>query len=354
LKRNRKKLINYIAGPLLFILLGWSLYVQMRNKQDFHSAWQNIRDFYKGPGSWKLWVAIALCYINWGLETVKWQALVRPVQQVSFFKAYKAVLSGLSMSLFMPNRSGEYIGRVLYMDAGNRLQSIPLTIIGSISQMLVTMITGVIGLFFLWKEVLSHRLNIQGLSVFWTNVLMYGVVAGAVLLLIVYYRLSWLARLLERLPFIKKYAFFIQKVEDFHWRDLTRILILSFSRYVVFTVQYLLLLSVFKVEVPVLEGVCAVAVLFLFLSVIPTPPLAELGLRGEAGKQLFGLFSSNYLGIVCMTGSIWFINLILPSIAGTIFILGVKIFKPATTAAGNNVNITTPHTSAEKTKAMID
>ncbi len=333
---SRKKLVNYIAGPLLFVLLGYSIFVQVRHKQDFHEAWNNIRDFYKGPKAWKLWLTIALCLANWGIESLKWQQLVKPVQRVPFFKAFQAVMSGVAMSLFMPNRSGEYIGRVLYMDEGNRLLSIPLTIIGSISQNVVTIVAGCAGLFFLWNDVASSGILRNRFPAAWVDNLMYLMLACAVLILVFYYNLSLLARILEKIPFIKKYSFFIQKVEDFHWLDLTRILMLSFLRYVVFTAQYLLLLDVFKVAVPAAEGIAAVAVMFLLLSAVPTPPLAELGLRGHLGKELFGLFSNNYLGIICMTGSIWFINIIVPAIAGTVFILGVRIFKARNTVHTGN------------------
>lgn len=67
--------------------------------------------------------------------------------------------------------------------------------------------------------------------------------------------------------------------------------------------------------------------LLLVLAIVPTITLAELGLRGQVSLILFGLFTSNSLGIIAMAASIWIINLLLPAIIGTIFVLGVKIFK---------------------------
>ena len=46
---------------------------------------------------------------------------------MSAFTAYKAVLSGVSLSLFVPNGIGDYAGRLVYMREGNRLKSITLT-----------------------------------------------------------------------------------------------------------------------------------------------------------------------------------------------------------------------------------
>jgi hypothetical protein len=44
-------------------------------------------------------------------------------------------------------------------------------------------------------------------------------------------------------------------------------------------------------------------------------------------RQLFGLFSVNAAGIVSSAAFIWIINLIIPALAGTIFITGIKLFK---------------------------
>jgi uncharacterized membrane protein YbhN (UPF0104 family) len=49
-----------------------------------------------------------LLFVNWGIEARKWQLMMRPVQRVSFLTSVKAILSGLALSLFLPNGFGEY------------------------------------------------------------------------------------------------------------------------------------------------------------------------------------------------------------------------------------------------------
>jgi hypothetical protein len=68
-------------------------------------------------------------------------------------------------------------------------------------------------------------------------------------------------------------------------------------------------------------------VMFLALAIVPTIALAELGLRGQLSIHLFGLFSNNTLGIVLTATGIWLINLIVPALAGSLFILGIKLFR---------------------------
>ena len=63
------------------------------------------------------------------------------------------------------------------------------------------------------------------------------------------------------------------------------------------------------------------------LAIIPTTALAELGIRGKMSLLLLGLISTNSVGIIATAAGIWLINLILPAIAGTLFILGIRIFR---------------------------
>ena len=93
-------------------------------KIDLKNAWQHIRHSFSGPMLWNLVAVILLMLVNWSVEAVKWKISIREIQRVSFIKAFKAVLSGVSFSVSMPNRVGEYLGRVMYMDEGNKLKTI--------------------------------------------------------------------------------------------------------------------------------------------------------------------------------------------------------------------------------------
>jgi hypothetical protein len=70
-----------------------------------------------------------------------------------------------------------------------------------------------------------------------------------------------------------------------------------------------------------------VSVLFLALAVIPSVALIEVGLRGEMSLMLMGMYSANKLGIGFSSVTVWFINLILPAIIGSLLILNLRVFK---------------------------
>jgi hypothetical protein len=43
--------------------------------------------------------------------------------------------------------------------------------------------------------------------------------------------------------------------------------------------------------------------------------------------MLFGLYSANTVGIYAAATGIWLVNLVLPALAGSLFILGVRVLR---------------------------
>jgi uncharacterized membrane protein YbhN (UPF0104 family) len=324
LNRNIKLFVNYFLGPLLFLWLTWSIYRQIQQQPNLEKAWQRIRESFNSPLIWNLWAAILLMLVNWSIEAIKWKLSVQSIQKVSFLKSFRAVLSGVSFSVSTPNRIGEYLGRVLYMEEGNRLRTISLTIVGSISQLIITLVMGCLGLLWLRRNIEDGHL----LSSIWMTAIIYGVLGAAIVLTVFYFRLSWLSRWVDRLPGSSRFAYLLEALEDFDATILLRLLSLSAVRYVVFIVQYYLLFQLFDVDVTWWQAFWAVSVSFVVMAIIPTFAIAELGLRGEIGIKLLGLFSANSLGIWMASMTVWLVNLILPAVAGSLLILGLrKIFK---------------------------
>jgi len=308
----------------LFAILSVSIYRQVHSQPNLGAAWVQVKQSYT---SWKLWLVLFLMLVNWGIEAKKWQILVSSVQRVSFLKSFMAIFTGQAIGLNTINGVGEYVGRVIYLEDGNRLRAVAISMVGSISQIIVTMIMGIVGLIYMRTHVFDATHHLQGLSIFWLNGIMYLLSFGVIIVLLVYFELSWLTKLVEKIPFVAKYSFFIQKLEELTWKELAGILLLSFIRYFVFIAQYILLLQVFGVEASWISAGWTVCVMFLVLAIVPTIPLAELGVRGETSQQLLGLISGNSLGILFTAAGIWFINRAVPAVAGSLFILGVRLFK---------------------------
>jgi uncharacterized membrane protein YbhN (UPF0104 family) len=324
LHKNIKIFLNYFLGPVIFLWLSFSIYSQIRHQPNLGESWMKIKQSFGSRLIINLAAVVLLMIVNWSLEALKWKLLVQRVQKVSFLKAISAVFSGVSFSVTTPNRMGEYAGRVLYMDEGNRLRVISLTMLGSISQLIITLLFGLAGLLLLKNKIID-----TGLSGWpaWINLILTGGAAALIFLTVFYFRLGWLVKWITKLPAAKKFSWLISELEMINAAMLVKLLSLSALRYMVFGMQYYLLLQFFGVEVNWWQGFWATAVVFFIMAVIPTIALFEIVQKVYVTKEIFAIFTVNTLGIGFVTTTIWFINLVVPAAIGSLLIFSIKIFK---------------------------
>lgn len=310
---------------MLAAWLFWSLYQQIKAQPDINSSIALIKAMPFGSQAWKFWLVILFVFVNWGMEARKWQILMKPLQPLSFITAFKSVLCGVTLSLNTPNRMGEYGGRILFVNDGNRIKAITLSIAGGMAQLIITMLMGCFGLMFLLfgKDVSS---TLMGVSVFWIKIFLYGSVFGTIVFIFFFFKLGFLIRLLEKLPYANRFSKYINILETFEAKVLLRLLSISFFRYIVFVLQYIFMLQLLHVEQNVWTGFWIITVMFWILAIIPSFAIAELGIRGTVAKTLFS-YSLNTLGILTATFGIWFVNLFIPALIGSLLILGIKIKK---------------------------
>jgi hypothetical protein len=318
----------FIVGPVVFLLLCYFIRWQVIHQSNWRASLSQIKGAVTGPLQWKLWLVVALMPLNWGIEARKWQLALRPIEGISFKDAFRAIFTGITLASFTPNRMGEYMGRILYIKEGRRISAISLTIVCSISQLLITLIIGLAGLLYL--RPIAHLRAGQGqpgLNI-GLNALLIIVPLLLVSLTFIYFRLSWVATVLARIPGARKYEAYIKVLQNFDATILLRILFLSFGRYIVFIVQYSLIFPVFGVYLGFGEVWGGISVVFLVMAVVPTFTfLTDLGLRWGASIQVLELFSPNMVGVFAASFAIWLINLIIPALIGSLLILSIKLFK---------------------------
>jgi uncharacterized membrane protein YbhN (UPF0104 family) len=322
--KNIKLILNYVVGPLVFCILMYAIYIQLRQQNNWKESLVQIADALNGQSLGLMGISILLMFVNWGIEARKWQLALSPELKISFIHSLKAIFSGTTMAVFTPNRMGEYMGRILYVEEGKRISSIALTVVCSIAQLMVTLVMGVAGILYI-----KNRPGvIEGPGIFWINIMVCAVLGVIIVLTIFYFRLSWLVRWLEKIPRIEKYLTYIRVLYRFNATLLLRILSLSAVRYLVFVAQYYLLFSVFKVEIDWWQTFWSVSVVFLIIAIVPSIALlTELGVRWEASMEVVRVFSSNSAGILAASLFVWLINLVVPALIGSLLIAGVKIFR---------------------------
>ena len=274
--------------------------------------------------------------LNWSLESLKWQLLVRRVEKVPFLLAFQSVLTGVTVSIFTPNRTGEFFGRAFFLKRGDPVKASFLSIFGSLSQLLVTVLTGSVALLFVYRDFLP---SVEGLSS-WVNP---GIIAGIILfdcaLIAVYLKVPFFTGILRR--FVRghwrRIMAYLGVIETVSPKELIKVLGLSLTRYFVFSFQFYLILRVFGIILPFTQALIIIPLIYLSLAIIPTFALTELGVRGSISLYFIGMFTMNRLSlplteaeslsIVIAAGMLWIVNLAVPAILGIPFVFHLRFFR---------------------------
>ena len=165
---------------------------------------------------------------------------------------------------------------------------------------------------------------VMGISFFWIKIFLCGSAFGTAIFIFFFFQFKILVRLIEKLPYANRVSKYINILEAFEAKILLRLLSISLFRYIVFVLQYIFMLQLLQVEQNVWVGFWIITVMFWILAIIPSFAIADLGIRGTVAKTLFS-YSLNTIGILTATFGIWFINLFIPAVMGSLLILGIKI-----------------------------
>ena len=277
-----------------------------------------------------------LMILNWSIETIKWQGLVNRIERISFFKSLQSVLTGVTVSIFTPNRTGEFIGRAFILRKSNPVTAVILTIIGSFSQLLVTILLGSIGLVITFFNYFIEIYTVPG----WAKTGIYaGILLMDVVILVMYFNIPPIIAYLDQ-RFNKRFGRWtkiLHPTSEIPRNELIRLLGLSLSRYLVFSIQFYIVLQLFGISLPYATAAVLIPAIFLALAIIPTFALSELGVRGSVSLFFIGMFlkqsrgvaisEAESLAIVLAAGMLWLINLALPAIIGVPFVFKLRFFR---------------------------
>jgi uncharacterized membrane protein YbhN (UPF0104 family) len=319
--RYYKNISLFLKLAIVVLAFGF-IYKQVFYRHDREMLAQSLRAAFATPSYALLALSILLMFCNWFIEAWKWKLLVQRSETISFFRSVKAVLSGVTIGAFTPNRFGEFAGRIFYLERTDRIDGILMTFVGSAAQLLVTIVTGSIAFL---AALLYLRIPPPYVKIGWALSCVLLVVS--IVLVIAYLNVHACISFLKRARFMQRYRSNLQLLLSYSRLELLKVLLLSLLRYCVFTFQFYLLLQVFDVEIAALPAVMLISLTFFAITVIPTFALAELGIRGAAAVAIIGIVADNLEGIIAASFLLWIINIAIPAIAGGFFVFGLKFFK---------------------------
>lgn len=252
---------------------------------------------------------IDLMLFNWLLEGVKFYYLMNKKSKLKISKSFAAIFCGITVSNFTPARTGEYVGRLAYLDKKDSLAIVSSTMFGNAFQALTTHTFGILAI-----VISGNYFLLEGK---FTKVIL-AVLGSAVLILILLntkkllqnVQTKWLAYIREKMAFLN----------ELNRKDILVIWLLSVGRYLAFSLQFLLLLFVFSNQWLSGMQLFLIPLVYMMQSMVPVPAIADVGVRIYVSQLVFGaLFASQEILFTVTT--IWFVNLISPAFIGLLIFI---------------------------------
>jgi hypothetical protein len=130
------------------------------------------------------------------------------------------------------------------------------------------------------------------------------------------------------LPYVEVFSYYNRP-------QLAYVLGFSALRYVVFSLQFILFLWAFGVQISYSNALMLVALSYLLITLIPTIALSELGVRGSVSIYLFSAwFTAQHLAferlsysVFLASSAVWIVNIALPALLGVFFVYRLKFFR---------------------------
>ena len=261
-----RKTIGFLIKIGIVALALFFLYQQLNVKSgvDTHSI-VDIITILKGNYIIVI-VVVFMMLLNWFLEALKWRFLIAKIEKVSIKRSLRAIFSGITVSAFTPNRVGEYGGRVFCLEKADRIQAVLITVIGSMAQLLTTIIFGSIGLLYLPSYQSDFSLFFDKVS-FAYPVFAFILILLNVLLVLLFLNVSVLTNVLTKISFLKKFEKYSGVFSFYSFEELLKVLGYSVARYAVFTTQFFILLQLFDVQILYADAIILImSMLFVYFS----------------------------------------------------------------------------------------
>lgn len=244
------------------------------------------------------------------MESLKWQLIVNSLERISYRKAVKSVLAGTTISSFMPNRIGEYAGRVLFLKDKNKGNGSVLALFGSLFQIMATLLLGV-------PFALYFNFNWPFLN---PTIMATVIVAFTGILALTYLAVTKEWDILKSISVYIRFLNLIDSIKGISHRLSAQLFGLSLFRFLLYSAQLSVLLFSLTNNLDFFTILTASITTFLLITIIPSFLLADLGVREAVALVVFSQLGINEFTIVASTFAIWLINLAFPAIIGAIII----------------------------------
>jgi hypothetical protein len=250
-----------------------------------------------------------LSFFNWFFEIKKWQKLVNSFSKINFTTAVNQSLASLTVSLFTPNRIGEYVAKAVYFNKTERKKIVLLNAAGNIYQLFATVFFGFFGIaFFLYEQKIGIHLS--------KIVIIISIILICFLGTYAFVRQNKLVKKL-----ILKITQFINSISlKTHFQTL----VFSFARYLIFSHQFYFLLLIFNIQIDYFTTISAITTMYLLSSFLPMIAFLDVIVKSSIALWIFSFLNVDATVILASSTLMWIFNFVIPAILGSGFVLNYK------------------------------
>jgi len=284
----------------------------------FDEYFEFIEQWQQTPANRLLWLigVLVLLPLNWALESVKWMHITAHLQKLSFLQSLKGVLAGITTGFFTPNRIGDLVGRIVFLRPQNRTAGITLSLLNSFTQNFVIVFCGIPACILLFSKNDSMNSGIQ----------LYLAISISLLIVFAssYFLFPALSKKIKNRKTGEKLNKFVDCLSEYSTQNLLEIIFISLLRYVVFSAQFFFMLRFFNVHLTLWQALLAIPTNYLFITFTPSVAFSEVTLRASYAIFTLSFFSDQTINIGLAGMAIWFVNWIIPLLAGSAVMLKSK------------------------------
>ena len=253
---------------------------------------------------------VFLQFINWTLEAFKFRILYQPYESITIKSSICSVYIGNFTSFFTPDRMGSFIGRILYLKNSSKLMITAVTALGNLSQLIVTiffMISGSI-IYLL----IDHDLVVLSKELMLTIIPVYLLIFN--LLIVIYFKPNLTFKYMHKWKLLKSYILRLESLDKLTVKTKVLVLMLAMFRYMIFYLQFYILIMYFNINISGIELLVFVGLLYGIITFVPSPFMGNIGTREALSIYL----ASSVLGLYAPVISfiIWLINVALSTLIG--------------------------------------
>ncbi|MHB1050052.1 MAG: lysylphosphatidylglycerol synthase transmembrane domain-containing protein [Bacteroidota bacterium] len=262
----------------------------------------------------------ALVVANTGIHFIRWRYLLRLLsKEITNTDVLTSLLVGFSAGFFTPAQVGEVAGRIASHPDIRKSHIIGITIIDKMYILAATIITGIPALAIFTASQYPENWH------FLFTVVIAVCSASVAVLFLLPERIQPLFRLLPaRIRDHKLYAMINIIEETFHNRQARPVLALSLMLYGIIIGQFFIFLNAFESVSLTATAIGSMSVYFIKAVILPIS-IGDLGVRESASVFFFSKFGVSSAAAFNASMCMFLVNVLLPSIAGALLVLKVKM-----------------------------